>query len=59
MRKPSARKARAKINPTHPRVKLSIDDLARLWVEIVLRDLGKTPVDFSQGSSLNNIIRQL
>ena len=59
MRKPSTGKARAKLNPTHPRVKISIDELARLWVDIALRDLGKIPVDFSQESSLNNVIGQL
>lgn len=59
MRKPHSQPSSIKSNPIHPRVKISVDDMARLWVEIALRDLGKIPVDFSQDSSLNNVIGQL
>lgn len=43
-------------NPTTPGVKPDMDELARLWVEMVLQQIQKAPVVFSKKSSYNNVI---
>lgn len=40
-------------NPTHPGVKLDMDELAKLWIEMVLQQIQKAPVVFSKDSSYN------
>ena len=42
-----------KSNPTTPGVKPDMDELARLWVEMVLQQIHKAPVVFSEKSSYN------
>lgn len=44
--------------PTHPSGKIDIDELAKLWIELVLRQIQKAPVVFSKKSSYNNVIGQ-
>jgi len=45
-------------NPITSGTKPDMDELARLWVEMVLRQINKAPVVFSKESSNNIIIGQ-
>lgn len=42
--------------PTHPSGKIDVDELAKLWIEMVLRQIQKAPVVFPKNSSYNNVI---
>jgi hypothetical protein len=45
-------------NPTHPPIggEVDIDEMAKLWVEMVLKQIKNSPVVSYKDSSYNNII---
>jgi len=47
--------------PTHPPIggEVDIDEMAKLWVEMVLKQIKNAPVVSSNDSSYNNIISLL
>jgi len=55
MKNSETRSTKEKSNPTTPG-EVDMDELAKLWIELVLQQIQKAPVVFSEKSSYNNII---